>query len=226
VSGNTASDDGGGIANRSGRLALIASTVSGNSAEASDGLGGGVYNDDYGSPARATATLVNCTLSGNSSRFGAGVFNDEGLVAVSHCTISDNTILGGGSGGGIYHRNYSGSGIFKLGNSIVANSRSEVGGGYDCIRDPYLPDNPITSSGGNLVEDSQCEVVGAFAADPRLGDLTGQPAHHPLLPGSPAIDLAQNPNCAGVDQRGVARPVDGNEDGFVICDLGAYEAAR
>jgi len=26
-----------------------------------------------------------------------------------------------------------------------------------------------------------------------------------------------------VDQRGIARPVDGNNDGTAVCDVGAYE---
>jgi hypothetical protein len=38
-----------------------------------------------------------------------------------------------------------------------------------------------------------------------------------LLPGSPAIDAGDNAVCADVDQRGVARPQDGQ------CDIGAYE---
>src|SRR5262249_46029363 len=224
ISGNTASEDGGGIRNRKGRLTLIRSTVSGNAAKGSSGDGGGILNDNAGSGAQATATLTNCTVSGNSARFGAGVFNDEGPMVVNHCTFSDNTALGGGNGGAIYHRNYFGSGALTLGNSILANTHVEVGGAYDCVRDPFLPETAITPSGGNLIEDGSCEVVGAFAADPKLGRLSGGPASHPLLPGSPAIDLAQNPNCPGVDQRGAPRPVDGNGDGFVICDLGAFEA--
>jgi hypothetical protein len=224
VSGNTASQDGGGILNRKGRLTLIGSTVSGNSALGSSGVGAGIYNRSSFSGARAIANLTNSTISGNSSRFGAGIYNGEGVVTVSHCTISDNTMLGGGNGGGLYNQNYSGLGSLKLGNSIVANSIAEVGGGYDCVRDPFLPENPITPFGGNLIGDGSCEVVGAFAADPKLGPLTGSPAYHPLLPDSPAIDLAQNPNCPGFDQRGAPRPKDGNGDSLVICDLGAFEA--
>jgi hypothetical protein len=92
------------------------------------------------------------------------------------------------------------------------------------VRDPYLPDNLITPSGGNLIEDGSCDVVGAQSGDPELGAPTGSPAYYPLQPGSPAIDLAQNPNCPGIDQRGGPRPQDGNDDGLHSCDLGSYEA--
>jgi predicted outer membrane repeat protein len=222
VTGNTAGLDGGGIRNEEGRVTLIDSTVSHNVANGPNGMGAGVFNDDTPStPARAILTLSNCTFSGNSSRFGAGVFNDEGRVTVSHCTFSDNTAAEGGNGGGIYHRNYFGGGSFRLGNSILANT---LGGyGYDCVRDPFLPSNAIKTTGVTLVEDGSCEIFGAISGDPKLGALTGHPAHHPLQAGSPALEAAQNLACPGVDQRGTQRPKDGNGDGVAHCDLGSHE---
>ncbi|RIL07479.1 MAG: hypothetical protein DCC71_02860 [Proteobacteria bacterium] len=222
VAGNTAGENGGGIRNQDGRLTLIQSTVSGNAANGQNGMGGGVYNEDTsGMPARATATLSNCTISGNASRFGAGLMNDEGKATVSNCTLADNTTVGGGNGGGIYHRNYSGNARLRLGLSILANTQ---GGGLECARDPSVPSNAITPTGDNLVEDASCQIANSWSGDPKLGELTGSPAYRPLLAGSPVIDLGQNTNCAGVDQRGAARPKDGNADGSLLCDLGAFEA--
>jgi hypothetical protein len=214
VSGNTASLVGGGIGNENGRLTLIGSTVSANTAPR---LGGGIYNAISASAARAMATLVNCTVSGNASQFGAGVFNDEGVLVVSHCTLSDNTIVGSGTGGGIYHRNLTAGAGLKLDDSIVANSIAESGSASDCLLVANVP------LGLNLIGDGSCGA--SISGDPRLGSPTGNPAHHPLLPGSPAIDAALNFNCPGVDQRGARRPEDGNEDTTELCDLGSYEAA-
>jgi hypothetical protein len=47
------------------------------------------------------------------------------------------------------------------------------------------------------------------------------------LTGSPAIDAADNAICAAapvnnLDQRGQVRPADGDVDGTVVCDIGAY----
>ena len=48
-------------------------------------------------------------------------------------------------------------------------------------------------------------------------DLTGNPPHHPLQMGSPAIDAADPVYCLLDDQPFTARPQYGN------CDIGAYE---
>jgi hypothetical protein len=62
--------------------------------------------------------------------------------------------------------------------------------------------------------------------DPRLGDLvdTGQAGggYFPLLPDSPAIDAGNNDVCPPKDQLDNPR-VDGNGDGTVTCDIGAFE---
>ena len=41
--------------------------------------------------------------------------------------------------------------------------------------------------------------------------------------GSPAIDAGNDTTCAHTDQRDHIRPLDGNGDGAVHCDMGAYE---
>jgi hypothetical protein len=222
VSGNAATHNGGGIRNRKGRLTLIDSTVSGNSGSP-DGLngggnGGGVLNDGQG----ARATLTNCTIFGNSTRFGAGVFNDEGVMAVSHCTIAGNVTTDGGNGGGLYYRNYFGAGAMKIGNSVVGDTIFEIpDSGYECVRDPSS--KAITASATNLVEDGSCEITGALSGDPQLAGPTGSPAYRALLPGSAAIDAGALARCTGVDQRGQPRPRDGDGDGTTACDLGSYE---
>ncbi|MDQ3013973.1 MAG: hypothetical protein M3X11_25130, partial [Acidobacteriota bacterium] len=92
LSGNTATSQGGGISFNSGTLNVKGSTLSGNSADFGGGLG--IFN--------STASLTNCTISGNSgSAWGAGIlfYGDSGnrLLTLTNCTISDN-ISGGGSG--------------------------------------------------------------------------------------------------------------------------------
>jgi hypothetical protein len=46
---------------------------------------------------------------------------------------------------------------------------------------------------------------------------------HALLQGSPAIDAGVAAGCPSQDQRGIARPADGDLDGVARCDSGAFE---
>ena len=116
VSGNTAGRDGGGIRNQRGRLTLIDSSVTGNVANGQNGMGGGIYNqDDALGGARAVVSISNSTVSGNASRFGAGLYNAEGRVTVSHGTFVNAPVNGGN--GGIYVSGpvFGPGGIMKVG---------------------------------------------------------------------------------------------------------------
>ncbi|HEV3343358.1 MAG TPA: hypothetical protein VG125_23505 [Pirellulales bacterium] len=101
VSQNLATE-GGGIYNSSGTLTVSGCMLSGNSALE----GGGLYNN-----AGATATIVNGTLSGNIASGGdydegdgGGVYNFEGTVTLSGCTLSGNSA--GLDGGAVYTYGY------------------------------------------------------------------------------------------------------------------------
>jgi hypothetical protein len=56
-----------------------------------------------------------------------------------------------------------------------------------------------------------------------LQDNGGPTLTHALLPGSPAIDTGSAQLAPNIDQRGLARPRDGNNDGVVGFDIGAFE---
>ena len=203
ISNNTAESDGGGIS-MTGTAQISNSVINGNNAGDN---GAGIFN--WG-----TATLTNVTISGNSANSnGGGLGNWLATITLTNVTINANSA--DGTGGGIYVA----SGTVNLKNTIVANSVS--GGDFGGAG--------VTSLGYNLDSDG----TGALGAtgdlsntDPLLGPLqdNGGPTFtHALLAGSPAIDAGDNTDCPAKDQRGVARPLDGDGDGNAICDIGSYE---
>ena len=81
ISGNTASNNGGGLADY-GTAILINSTLSGNTASHS----GGALFSNRGN----TLTLTDCTVSGNSSKAGGGLYN-FGAVKMINTIVAGNT---------------------------------------------------------------------------------------------------------------------------------------
>jgi hypothetical protein len=198
-----------GISN-SGTLTLTDSTVSGNS-------GPGIFNEGAG-----PMTVIDSTITKNSgdssTSLGAGIYNIATMTVIAS-TISGNT------GGGIY----SGQGdTATLGATIVAGNTATNCYAYDAAS--------LSSAGYNLTNDTNGTACGFTAAtdlvnqNPLLGPLAsnGGPTQT-LLPGStsPAADVIPSSVtlrgvtvCPGTDQRGVARPGEGE----TRCTIGAAEA--
>ncbi len=167
-SGNMATY-GGGIYSSLGNLRINTSTLTGNTAKSVsffDGDGGGIYNAD-------TATISNCTLSGNTAaRYGGGIDNGGGTTTIGNCTFTSNTAQYGGGiygpatisnctlanntatryGGGIYN---GGSGTATISNCILAGNMAQYGGGIwnagtATLSNCTLASNTATSSGGGI----------------------------------------------------------------------------
>jgi hypothetical protein len=179
-------------------------------------------------------SLINSTISGNDTIDAnalGGVIN-FGSLTMMNTTVSDNGCIGGCGSASSAFRN-EGSAVVR--GTIVANQRGVI----------LEPDAPVQdcqnlgtllSLGNNLDSDGSCGFTspGDLTADPLLGPLAnngGPTLTHALLPGSPAIDAVAVADCVDAfgdpittDQRGVPRPLDGDGDGVVLCDVGACES--
>ncbi|MVF14211.1 hypothetical protein FT643_18900 [Ketobacter sp. MCCC 1A13808] len=179
-----------------------------------DNEGNGVSHIGWGS-----LNLENSTITGNGK---AGVL----LASLnSSVSISSSTITGNGAHG-VNCSDLRDRSELNISNSIIAGNGVDMGSDlsscdtlyslhHSLVQNPGAADIVDTPSGSNIV-----------GVDPLLGPLQdngGSTLTHALLDGSPAIDQGDNATCPDTDQRGIARPQDGNADGLSTCDMGAYE---
>jgi uncharacterized repeat protein (TIGR01451 family) len=243
VANGYADPQGGGVYNQYGRLTVLNSTFVGNTATRT---GGGIANYSNTSLANPGGNLMvaNSTFSGNSSNIGGAIRNSGIAASIVNSTIVGNSVklpvcppgyfcTLEDSGGGIENL-----GTLSLHNSIVAGNTADVGaadiGGspttasYNLIGFPETiyytwngigPIVPVNGNNGNITginASTLIETILAYNGGPTLTLA--------LIPGSAAIDAADNVLCANapvsnLDQRGVVRP-QGQR-----CDIGAFELA-
>lgn len=208
LSGNDAAEGGAVYTFRGATFTEC--TVSGNHADS----GGGAVTS-LGDPTHEVR-ITNSTFSGNDSS------PDEGGALRVYATtrIVSSTVVGNTAGPGLGAIAALTGSVVHLHNSIVAGNA-----GGDCTADG----GTFSSGGHNIDSDSSC-ALGASgdrpSTDPQLGPLAdnGGPtrSHLPVTTG-PAVDAGSPTACPAIDQRGQARPLDGDGDGTAVCDIGAVE---
>jgi CSLREA domain-containing protein len=225
---------GGGVDNLYSALTLERSTISGNRS----GPGAGVLSRTVPGHATQHTTILNSTVSGNTSGldeegdcFGGGIYNELGLTRIILSTVTGNQA--GISGGGVYMA----AGTFEAGVATTEVKGSLIWGNTSGLDTPYdfasfdAVQNTYLSRGHNLVgapgdladvfdETGDQIDVGDAVLGP-LADHGGPTATHALLAASPAIDAGtcadHDGNTVASDQRGVTRPQG------TRCDVGAFE---
>lgn len=221
---NNFAPKGGGIYNAvAGGLSMqvTASTLSGNTGQD----GGGLFND-------GVARLTNVTISGNQannqgggSGSGGGAFNSStGQLTLTNATVAGNLAV---AGGGLLTQ-----GSTLLNHTLVADNRRGATGPRDDVKGTLVgtgSNNLIADGTGmnGLTNGSNGNRIGTGTSpiDAHLGPLQdngGFTFTQALLTGSPAIDGGVVPAPTAVDQRGISAN-DGNGDGVVVRDIGAFE---
>jgi hypothetical protein len=203
VSNSAITDNAGGGVAMDGKMTLLNVTISGNIHPGTAGSGLGVLGGG------ATLRYVTMTANGPSDKSGQAIFKTAASVVEIHNSI----VSGNGK------------------NPQCGSSQAPVG----------TLTTPFTDGGFNIFGDDSClgggvpgstlpgGVAGntSIIADPKLDALSYNGGFfaltHALKPGSLAIDLVPQDKCTSRDQRGVARPIDGDGDGKLECDAGAFE---
>jgi hypothetical protein len=197
ISGNSATvGDGGGVGiTNPATVALVNSTISGNSTNSD---GGGLAVFDATSVTLTDVTLANNTADADASGTGdgGGVFIDTSAPVRLRNTIVANNVDRGGQAPDC---GTAGAGaLTRLGYVLLRSQTGCTIGGAG--------DDPTGFQTG---------------ADPMLGPLAangGPTQTMALLAGSPALDAIPGASCAvATDQRGISRPQGSG------CDLGAFE---
>ena len=183
---NEAASSGGAVDISGGNATIRRSSFIGNKA----GTDGGAI---YASPWRFL--FENNTVSCNAADAdGGGMHVIIGDLILRHSTIYQNTA--GDEGGGLYSiddsQGYPDADTITWGlylqNSIIAGSK----GGGDCVAH-----DEIDHSVGMYIGDGSCEPACSAQNGPiNLGPLQGEPAYHPLLDGSVAINRADVEVCS------------------------------
>jgi CSLREA domain-containing protein len=197
ITGNTCDFMGAGI--YSEKVARISNcTIADNINTSSSNFagGGGIANSTSGADATGKMEIDSCTIVGNTSVFGAGVFN---LSNTS--TVISNSIIAGNSG-------ILGAATYDIEPSPLFNEGEFISKGSNLIGS-VIPDGVFNQPG---------DRTRMSLEDLKLGELSGSGKAVPtieLLPGSPAIDKGQT--SLKTDARGLSRPP-GKGD-----DIGAFE---
>jgi predicted outer membrane repeat protein len=236
---NSTGGGGSAISMEGGNSAVSDSTFSGNS-----GPSGGAIEIYSNSTFKVIMSIDRCTFNGNTATFGGGAIAVEVLNAGSSVSITDDTFTGNSATGATGQGSaiYAGASPVTITNCTIASNSATTAGGAVYLGDrTTVINNTIiaSNSGGNCsfassgtftgghniqYGDSTCLLMNV--ANPLLGALAdngGAAKTMALGTGSPAIDAADPAKAPATDGRGFAR-TDGNGDGIVVADIGAFEA--
>lgn len=224
ITNNTATNGSGGGISTSLAYTVTGTTLNNNSSVYGGSRGG------YGGAieARGGGTISNTTISGNTvapapTGRGAGMVVTGGLT-MTNVTISGNT--GASQGGGLWVNGDTNplTNLTVTGNSATTGSGIYWGdSGTITLKNSIVWNNNIAGT----VPGSADNLIGV---DPGIGPLAnngGRVMTHALLAGSAAIDAGDNGAISlTTDARGTgyARKVDGDGNGTITVDIGAYEA--
>jgi predicted outer membrane repeat protein len=204
--------------------------------------GGAMYN--FGNNGKSLPILDNVSFSGNSAgSFGGAVYNDGSNGGVCKTMLTNVTFSGNKatiSGGAVFSNGLDGNSSLELRNSILWNNQDSSGTGnlnasifhasaFTLVKHSLLQgagasgggwtsDTSFDDGGGNIDKNPKfITPVDPSSAPTAAGDLH-------LKSSSPAIDAGKNAFINyPFDLDNLWRIRDGDRDGELVVDMGAYE---
>jgi uncharacterized repeat protein (TIGR02543 family) len=197
ISGNTASESGGGIYNDNYSPPTLTNvTISGNTA---NNCGGGIYN-------RSPLTLTNVTISGNKANNGGGIYNYTRIVTLQNSIVAGNT-ASNAPDCWVYSDSYT---SINASNSLIGNTAHSSGKDVTLASNCIVNTDPLFADWKNPASVTMPNIAGDYtlkAGSPAIG--AGKNEYYPggITALASATDLAGNPRLFGTN-----------------IDMGAYEA--
>lgn len=175
------------------------------------------------------ANTLFATNDGSVYGGGCAVKTTSGTVDIRNNTFTANELESGvPGGGGLYVEAYGDDCTINILNNIAWTNSSGGGLGNDI----YVNDDLDGNANGAVLKIQFNDLSDLDCAASNRMTLTGNTNVNPLLEAnytlktnSPCIDRGTNLSDIVEDRSRVARPLDGNNDGAVWSDMGAYEFA-
>jgi len=200
--------------------------------------GGALFN--YGTKGISSPIIINGLFSGNKAVYDGGALYNSGFSGISRPVLTNVTISGNRAekGGGVFSNNSR----ENVRNSILWSNLDETGLGT--ISSTVFNNNALITVTHSLVQGADVSGSGIWVSNPGFIDsgsnidqdplfvLPADPSTSPTTAGdlrlqenSPAIDMGNNEFVEEVDSDldSGLRLFDGNLDGGITVDMGAYE---
>lgn len=208
---NTAGKYGGGIYGVLSKIDIEQSSIIQNTA--AEAVGGMALAEVGGD-----LWIFDSTVGENSAPKSGGIWT-AGSILAGNITVYKNSSTTSGFAGGIDTAT-SNTYDMQISNSAIAKN---IGGDCDV--------QEVKSFGGNLDSDSTCAFTASTdlpGQDPGFSSLA-QSVYQAASKTSVVVDngsgtIGGASACSGADEKGNARPIDGNGDGTALCDIGAMES--
>ena len=211
-SGNLAAASGGAIYGYSSGTEITRCIFYNNETTFPGSLGGGaIAGYKINNTTGKYAILTNCLFYANASNsWGGAISGHQMYPTITNCTFSGNQAA------------HSGGAFFGQMNSEAPRIRNSIFWGN-------LPDQLNIVTASTYLDVSYCDIQGGWTG-PGTNNINQNPlfkggTNYRLQMGSPCIDRGSNAYAPANDLDGQSRPLDGNNDGTAIADMGAYEAA-